>query len=147
MNRKAPHIDLQTMCGVLLLKFGCLHNIAVCAFHHCGKTKRLVHLAALEDIARKELDLVDELLDMGALLQLNADSILGTNGFGIKHFCYKLLREQKVHFVASDAHDTTHRPPLLRECFLKTHKKYGAEYAAALFYDNAQAVIENRIVE
>jgi len=112
----------------------------------CGFVPIVAHVERY-DIARKELDLVDELLDMGALLQLNADSILGTNGFGIKHFCYKLLREQKVHFVASDAHDTTHRPPLLRECFLKTHKKYGAEYAAALFYDNAQAVIENRIVE
>ena len=65
----------------------------------------------------------------------------------MKRFCHKLLCDGKVHFIASDAHDTTRRPPLLRECFLRVHKKYGAEYAAGLFYDNAQAVIENRTVD
>ena len=96
------------------------------------------------DVSRKDLTLTEELLEMGALLQLNADSILGTNGYGVKRFCHKLLKERAVQFVASDAHDSKHRPPLLRECFLHVRKKYGMDYAEALFYGNAQAVIENR---
>ncbi len=112
----------------------------------CGFVPIVAHVERY-DIARKKLDLVDELLYMGALLQLNADSILGTNGFGVKRFCHKLLKEQKVHFVASDAHDATERPPRLRECFLHVHKKYGQAYATELFYENALAVIENRIIE
>jgi protein-tyrosine phosphatase len=84
---------------------------------------------------------------MGALLQLNADSIMGQNGFGIKRFCHKLLKARQILFIASDAHDVKHRPPRLRECFLHVYKKYGKEYAAQLFYENAQAVIENRIIE
>ena len=99
------------------------------------------------DIARKEPDLSEELLYMGALLQLNADSVLGANGFGIKRFCHKLLKEQQVHFIASDAHDPVQRPPYLQECFLRVSKKYGPDYATALFFKNAQAVIENRIIE
>jgi protein-tyrosine phosphatase len=99
------------------------------------------------DISRKEPALVDELLDMGALLQLNADSVMGANGFGVKTFCHRLLKEEKAHFIASDAHDVKHRAPLLRDCFLRVHGKYGKEYAARLFYENALAVIENRTIE
>ena len=112
----------------------------------CGFTPIVAHVERY-DVSVKDPTLVDELLDMGALLQLNADSVMGTNGFGVKRFCHKLLCDGKVHFIASDAHDTTRRPPLLRECFLRVHKKYGAEYAAGLFYHNAQAVIENRTVD
>ena len=112
---------------------------------HCGFTPIVAHIERY-DIARKEADLPEELLHMGALLQLNADSVLGVNGFGVKHFCHTLLKEQKVHFIASDAHDSAQRPPLLRECFLQVHKKYGQKYAVRLFYENAQAVIENRII-
>ena len=112
----------------------------------CGFVPIVAHVERY-DIARKEPNLVEELLDMGALLQLNADSVMGVNGFGIKRFCHKLLQEEKVHFVASDAHDLQCRPPLLRESFLHIHKKYGQAYAARLFYENAQAVIENRNIE
>ncbi len=98
-------------------------------------------------IVRKDLDFLNELLDAGALLQLNADSILGKNGFGIKRFCHNVLENRRAHFVASDAHDVKHRPPVLQECFLKVCKKYGVQYAASLFWDNPLAVIENGIIE
>ena len=112
----------------------------------CGFVPIVAHIERYA-IARKDPTLADELLNMGALLQLNADSVLGENGFGVKRFCHRLLAERKVHFIASDAHDVTHRPPLLRQCFLTVHKKYGREYAARLFSENAQAVIENQYVE
>ncbi len=108
----------------------------------CGFVPIVAHVERY-DICRSDPSLVEELLDMGALLQLNADSVLGGNGFAVKRFCRRLLKERKAHFVASDAHDPVHRPPLLRDCFLKIHKKYGAQYAQELFYGNAQTVIEN----
>ncbi len=98
------------------------------------------------EISLKDRSLVDELLEMGALIQVNADSVMGARGFRTKRFCRKLLKSEKVHFIASDAHDPIRRPPLLRECFLYVHKKYGAAYAAKVFYHNAQAVIENRTI-
>lgn len=112
----------------------------------CGFIPIIAHVERY-DISRTDPMLIEELLHMGALLQLNADSVIGANGFAVKRFCDKLLKEQKVHFIASDAHDAKYRPPLLRACFLRVHKKYGKEYAAGLFYDNAQAVIENKIIE
>ena len=97
-------------------------------------------------IIRSDAELLDELLDMGALIQLNADSIMGEQGFLVKRFCRKLLKEKKVHFIASDAHDTANRPPLLDACRKLVNRKYGSAYADALFYDHALAVIEDRVI-
>jgi protein-tyrosine phosphatase len=110
-----------------------------------GCTPIIAH-AERYSIFRKDSTLVDEVLHMGALIQLNADSILGSHGFGVKHCCHKLLRQGKAHFIASDAHDLTHRTPQLRECFLHIHKKFGQEYAARLFSENALAVINHTVL-
>ena len=95
-------------------------------------------------IFRKDSALLEEVLNMGSLIQLNTSSIMGEHGFGIKRFCHKLLSEEKAHFIASDAHDINHRPPLLRDCFLWICKKYGNDYARKLFYENPLAVINHQ---
>ena len=109
----------------------------------CGLVPVIAHVDRY-DAFRTVEDLTDEVLEMGALIQLNADSVMGKHGTQVHAFCHRLLKEEKVHFIASDAHDLEHRPPLLRDCFLSVHKKYGQEYAAQLFSENARAVIENR---
>ena len=95
------------------------------------------------DCMRKDASLVDELLDMGALMQLNADSVMGIQGFQVKRFCHRLLKQEKIQFIASDTHNATARPPELRKCFLFVQKKYGAAYATQIFYENAQIVLKN----
>lgn len=97
--------------------------------------------------ARAHYELADELLDMGAVIQMNADSIMGKHGFAIKRYCHRMLREEKVHILGSDAHNLESRPPLLRDCFLHIHKKYSADYAARLFCHNPRAIIENREIQ
>lgn len=111
----------------------------------CGYTPIIAH-AERYDIFRKDKALTDEVLDMGALIQLNADSIMGKHGLGVASFCGRLLKERKAHFIATDAHDAQKRPPLLRDCWWKVYKKYGMEYAARVFYENAQAVIDNKML-
>ena len=89
------------------------------------------------DIFRKNKSLPEELLYVGALIQLNADSILGKCGLATKWVCHRLLKKGMVHFVASDGHDRKDRPPVLKECFEYVSKRYGREYAWRLFRDNA----------
>lgn len=98
------------------------------------------------DAMRKDVSLVDRLLDQGARIQLNADSVLGKQGFGVKRYCHHLLKTGRAHFIASDTHNTDHRPPLLAECYRKVSQKYGHAYAAQLFYENARAMVANGIV-
>lgn len=106
-----------------------------------GFTPIIAH-AERYDVLRKNGDLIDEVLDMGALIQLNADSVMGKRGLVVKLFCNRLLKKEKVHFIATDTHDDKNRPPLLRECFFYIKKKFGTEYAHRLFMDNPRTVIE-----
>ncbi len=96
------------------------------------------------DTLRKDRALLNYVLSRGALLQINADSILGRHGWGVKHFCHKVMQKRQASFIASDAHDLKCRPPELRECYLYTAKKYGKEYAQAVFYENAEKIIGKR---
>lgn len=90
---------------------------------------------------RKQKKLAEEMVGLGALLQLNADSVLGRQGFGVSCYCRWLLKNRMVHFIATDAHDVLLRKPLLGECFRWVEKKYGSEYAWALFRDNGQWIL------
>lgn len=107
-----------------------------------GYTPIIAH-AERYDVFLQDKTLADEVLDMGALIQLNADSVLGKNGWKVKRFCKRLLKDEQVHFIASDAHDTEQRPPLLQACWQMICKKYGDEYANRLFIAHPQAIIDN----
>ena len=87
--------------------------------------------------------LTEQVLTLGGLLQLNADSVMGKVSHRNKKFCHKVLEAKQVHFIASDAHDSIRRPPLLRDCYTHVSEKYGEEYAQKLFWDNPQAMVKN----
>ena len=103
----------------------------------CGFTPILAHVERFE-VFRKKKELTDKVIDNGALIQLNAESVMGKNGFLVKKFCHKLLKENKVHYIASDAHDAIKRPPMLRQCYKMVAKGYGTNTANRLFYQNAR---------
>lgn len=108
---------------------------------NAGFTPILAHVERYDAFRRHKI-LAEEVQDAGALLQLNADSILGSSGNDIKRYCHRLLKRQMAHFIASDAHNKTKRPPVLAECYQRVCKKYGAEYAAELFWENAQTILK-----
>ncbi len=93
----------------------------------------------------KEKD-IEEFVDAGAYIQLNAQSVCGKAGGAVKRFCHKLLRDGLVHFIASDCHNLSRRPPGLFECAELVAKKYGEDYAESIFCKNALRVVENEII-
>lgn len=108
-----------------------------------GYTPIIAH-AERYDIFRKNKNLAQELLYVGALIQLNSDSILGRCGFATKRVCHRLLKKGMVHFVASDGHDLKERPPVLKECFEYVSKRYGEAYAWQIFRDNAVDLLSGK---
>lgn len=90
---------------------------------------------------RQHPNLAGELTELGALLQVNADSVLGKGGLGVKRYCHRLLKAHLVHFIATDAHDQRVRQPVLGLCYHKIRKRYGQAYADALFIRNGHAVL------
>ena len=71
---------------------------------------------------------------------------MGKYGFGTRLFTRKLLKSRKVHFVATDAHDTGRRAPLLSECREYVERKIDSAYADDIFYNNPLAVIKGEII-
>lgn len=89
----------------------------------------------------KNKNLVLKTQELGALIQINGDSVMGRWGFSVKRYCKWLLTRRLAHFVASDGHDLVHRPPKLGQCYEHIRKKYGEDYASALFWGNARVVL------
>ena len=107
---------------------------------NCGFIPIIAH-AERYDAFCEHKKLAAELIGYGALIQLNADSIMGGAGMGTKRCARRLLRKHQAHFVASDAHDTTRRQPALAQCYRKVSKKYGKQYAAQVFWKNARKML------
>lgn len=112
---------------------------------NCGFMPIIAH-AELCDSFYKYPALVDELIGFGARIQLDADSVMGRHGHRVKSFCHRILKQGKVHFIASDGHDSAERPPLLGACFRRVAKKYGQDRAAELFWANARAVLADESI-
>jgi protein-tyrosine phosphatase len=81
-----------------------------------------------------------EWLRGGLLIQVTADALTGHKGKLAQQIAYGLLEKRWVHFLATDAHNITTRPPRMREACDLVAKKYGAEYARSLCVTNPMAV-------
>ena len=87
----------------------------------------------------EELSMLQELRQMGCLIQINAASVVGGNGRLAKKNTRSILREGMADFVATDAHSDGRRAPLMRKCAETLYRRYGAEYADRLLFGNAEA--------
>ena len=118
---------------------------AVSRVQAAGFIPIIAHVERYSDIVSHP-SRVKDLIEMGSFIQVNASSIMGKYGFGISHFTKKLLKEELVHFVASDAHDTGRRAPNLLDCRNYVERKYGEDYGKRLFFTNPANVIRNELI-
>lgn len=85
---------------------------------------------------------VAQLRDLGAMIQINADAVLGLDGHPAKKLCRVLLRKGLVDMIASDSHGISERACHMRQCYEFVEKKYGVETAEKLFITNPAQVLE-----
>ena len=64
-------------------------------------------------IIQQDVDVLFELVSMGALCQVTAMSITGDFGGMVMQCVERLLTHRLVHVIASDAHSPDRRPPVL----------------------------------
>ena len=74
---------------------------------------------------RNDIGFLTELKDMGAHIQVNADTISGQDGFGAKTFARKVMKHGLLDFVGSDGHRKTERIPEIGKCVAKNGKNNG----------------------
>jgi protein-tyrosine phosphatase len=80
----------------------------------------------------------------GVLVQVTAGSVVGRMGRHAERMAHDLLADRWVNFLATDAHNTTSRPPKMREAFDVVAKKYGPEYAHLLCVSNPLAAFTGK---
>ena len=80
----------------------------------------------------------------GVLVQVTAGSVVGRMGRHAERMAHDLLANRWVHFLATDAHNTTSRPPKMREAFDVVAKKYGPDYAHLLCVSNPLAAFTGK---
>lgn len=80
----------------------------------------------------------------GALVQLTAMSVTGEFGGQIRKFSHLLLKKGMVDFIATDAHNTDRRVPVLSKAYREITGMFDEKEAERIFINNPLAVIENR---
>jgi len=78
---------------------------------------------------------------VGALIQITANSTTGHWGKAAQKLSRWLLDHDAVHVIATDAHDTEGRPPLMSSAFSLVSQWKGLDIARALVEDNPAAIV------
>lgn len=92
---------------------------------------------------QKSLDRVEALVRAGTLLQVNSLDVVPHifKGGSVAKFVNRLLREELVSFVGTDAHRPEGRAPLMNECAAYLQRHYDEDYVYDLLRGNAERVI------
>jgi len=85
-----------------------------------------------------------EFADQGCLIQATASSLTGFWGERPEIITRWLLEHSALHILATDAHDTKRRVPILSEARAVAAKIVGAEHASALVEDNPGAIVRGQ---
>ena len=80
-------------------------------------------------------------IGMGCLLQVTAQSLTDRFGKAAEKTAWALLKRGMVHVIASDAHDTEHRPPRLDFAREILTRELGAYVAGTLLEENPASII------
>ena len=92
-------------------------------------------------LLQARLESMESWVKMGCLLQVTASSFLGRFGRRARTASRRLMDLGLVQVVASDAHDTRHRAPVLDQAYRHLAHEYGEQTAVALFIENPRAIL------
>lgn len=98
-------------------------------------------------VLQARTELLIELANHGARMQITAGSLTGEFGPEARRAAEAWVRLGLVHFVATDAHNTTRRPPRARAAIAALRQIAGEDVADALSRRNPLAVVENRALD
>ena len=95
----------------------------------------------------KELRWIEEFIENGGTVQLNASSVNGSWGRGCEKQWKKLIRKGLAHIISTDGHNVRSRLPLMSVCLPFLQKHCSAAQIRRLTWDNACHVVRDEPVE
>lgn len=100
----------------------------------------IAHCERLMD-TKNDLLKLSELKELGCLFQVNARTILEPQRGWLENWINMSLKTKSICFIASDAHDVVHRPPLLGTAYSVVRNNLGNKIADDVFCSNALGII------
>jgi protein-tyrosine phosphatase len=85
---------------------------------------------------------LERLVDLGCLAQLTAGSLTGAFGRQVARVSRQLVKKGYIHLLASDAHNTRGRPPILSKAVRELARLIGPEEARIMVSQNPEKVIK-----
>jgi protein-tyrosine phosphatase len=107
-----------------------------------GFTPVLTHPERLAWI-EQHYPLIQTLAGSGVVMQLTAGSLTGLFRRRARYWSERMIDEGIAHVVASDAHDTQARPPVMSPARDMVAARWGDEAAKRLFLTNPSYILEN----
>ncbi|MEG2511497.1 MAG: CpsB/CapC family capsule biosynthesis tyrosine phosphatase [Bacilli bacterium] len=92
-------------------------------------------------------NIIYDCIKEGALIQVGSTSVLGRGSKEGNKLCSILLNYNMIHFIATDAHSSNRRKPIMKEAYDYVMSKYGEDMANSLFRENAGKVLKNEVFE
>lgn len=84
---------------------------------------------------------IERLRALGAMVQINAGSVLGEEGWRQKGLCKRWLKSGWVDLVCTDSHRSYQRIPNLDKAYQYILKKFGSQTAARIFEDGPAQIL------
>jgi protein-tyrosine phosphatase len=111
--------------------------------HQRGVTPIITH-PERNPIIQQDPGRVLKWIELGCAVQVTASVFTGLWGTRARQIADWLLKEQAVHFLSTDAHDTQRRVPILSQARKIISEDYGEALAEALVKKNPGAVVNNQ---
>lgn len=94
-----------------------------------------------------DIEMIENWLDMGCLLQTNRTSLMGFQGKVIQRNAHHLVKNKMIHLVASDTHRTVgNRIEKLSDAYQVVIKLTDTEYADQLFLRNPLIILDDEVL-
>jgi len=88
---------------------------------------------------------MERLVRGGTWMQITAGSLAGDFGRSAKYFAERMLDDGLVHILATDAHDTVRRRPMLAKGRELAARRVGEDEARLLVEDRPRKILENAL--
>lgn len=98
------------------------------------------------DLLGRQPEILYDLVSRGCLAQLTAGSLVGQFGSEVQKRAELFLRHHLVQLMASDAHDSKNRRPVLSRGLEAAARIVGRETAEAMVREVPEAILNNRLV-
>ena len=92
----------------------------------------------------EEPKIIKELVEMGGYMQANCEDFLGGFFNRPSKVLRTLMEQNLIHFLGSDCHNESIRPPIMEDCIMQLRKKISYQNLNKVIYENPTKFLQKK---